>query len=770
MEALKHSAGIWAGLFLLLLLSSCQPSRFLGEKELLYKGADLETIGPAGLQPTKALQSELLASVRPYPNTRIFGQYFRLWVYQKMKRDKERKGLGAWLQNKVGEAPVLYDEQVAERNRRRMELELRNQGFLNGKVTCDTLHDKKTVKLKYTLQGKGQFVIASYDLPPDTTSLLKTIREADKKATIKSGIPYRLDLMEAERERILRLAYDAGFYDFRRSYVYFYLDTTSLVDRFMKIHLRLKSPADQADYQPHILGNVNIFPDYKSQQDTTPLDTIREGQWTMIQHREIVKLSALQEAISQDSGMIYIQKQEAQTINYLIDLGIFKFVNLQYEKDSVAGQTILNRYFYLTPNLNQDFAFDWEASTRRSNSLGSAVGINYNHRNLFRGAEALKIGLNLGIETQWIPDAPLVSVFEGSLNFSLRVPRLYLPFHIGTRLKSAIPQTHFQLTTKYLRENRFFTSASALLEMGYRWKKSRGLQYEFYPLQFTLLRLFNRTELFDQLLLENPRLAQNYTNLSIVAANFRLTYSNQLRDQKKDFGYTRFEIEPSGNLANAIVGLTNTTQDPRRLLGSPLAQYLRLEGEGRYTMYQRKSSLVGRLLWGVAIPYGNSTAVPYIRQFFVGGANSLRAFQFRGVGPGTFQQAATSEATNAFTLDRVGDLKLEMNLEYRFPLVSYLRAAFFVDAGNVWLVGEAAKSFPEGRFRPNTFYRQLALGTGVGLRLDIQYVVVRFDLGIPLHNPGLEAGSTWIISTFPNTPGQWWQEQVRYNLAIGYPF
>lgn len=759
-----------------LLLGACNPTKHLAEDELLYNGASLKIGAPTANQPKAKLRAELLDKVRQTPNTKIFGKRFRLWVYQKVKDNNKEKGIGHWLKTKIGEPPVIYKEAASRQSLLLMQRYLLDNGFLNGTIKTDTIVKKQFVKVVYSVEGNGQFRIRNYITPPDTTRFLASINLRNNKQEIRPRAPYRLSDIDAERERIKNLARTTGFYEFDQSAIYFYLDTAIQEQQMMDVYLTIKSPADQANYTPHRLGNVTIYPDFQLNQtkDTSlQMDTIREGNWTMIQSKKIVKLKALQEAIAQDSGSVYSQPLENQAINYLLDLGTFKFVNLRYQKDSINGQHLLHRYFYLTPSLNQDFGLELEASTERSNFLGSSVGVNYTHRNIFRGAEQFKTGLSIGVETQAGNQGPFINTLEANFDAGLSIPRLLLPFKIARRVKGAIPKTLINFKGTYQQRNTLFTSFSLLTELGYSWKQSQYFQHQFYPFQFTLLNLIEKSPEFTMELLQNPRLRASFDDLSILAANYRFTFSTQQLNARKNYFYLRGEIESAGSLANFLAKVSgqDNSISPNSLFGNPISQFARAQVETRYTLYQKKATLAGRLIAGLALPYGNSEAVPYIRQFFVGGSNSIRAFRFRGVGPGSYDPDETIDpANNLAFFDRVGDVKLEGNLEYRFPLFSYLNGAVFLDAGNVWLLGEAGDDLPEGKFHWNNFHRQLAVGSGIGLRLDIQFVVIRFDVGLPLRDPALAAGNRWIIEEINPGNKAWRKENLKYNLAIGYPF
>ncbi len=765
---MKQSIQTYLLLCVLILLSACRPAKYLEQDELLYSGASLKVGAPLKDQPNRNFRTDLTGKIKQQPNSN-----FKHWVYQRNKN--KTKGFGKWLRDKIGEPPVIYDPRQTIQSMLLMESYLRNNGFLHAEVSSDTIINGNKVTVNYSVKGNGRYRINKYILPPDTTMLLNLIAENSKKPIIRPGRPYTLTTIDAERLRIENLGRNNGFYEFDQDAIYFYVDTIIPEERAVDIYLTIRKPANQKTYRPHKIGAVRIYPDYALGESTSETkgkrDTIIDGQWTMIQDKSIVKLEAMKEAIAQDSGALYDLSLERQAINYLLDFGIFKFVNLRYEKDTIDGDVILNRSFYLTPSLNQDVGINLEASTERTNFLGSSVGVNYVHRNAFNTAVQFSTGLSAGVELQAGGNGPLVNTLQVEYNAGLTFPRLLLPFEVSRRVRGAIPKTLINFNSAYQSRNTLFTSFSSLLELGYSWKRNNKIQHQIYPFQFTLLRLLNTSEEFQTELDDNPRLQASFDDLLILASNYRFTFTNQLLNTRKDYTYFRAELETAGNLATRLGRTVEVNgQEQKTLLNVPVAQFGRISSEIRRTWYQRKTTIVGRFAAGLAVPYGNSNAVPYIRQFFVGGASSNRGFRFRGVGPGTYAPPEDDGNINLNSFDRVGDIKLEANIEYRFPIGGYFKGAFFVDAGNVWLSNRSAGDLPEGLFDINTFYKELAVGTGFGLRVDAQYVVLRFDLGIPVRDPARLDGNRWLFNEIDFLDKDWRSESLKLNIAIGYPF
>jgi hemolysin activation/secretion protein len=314
---------------------------------------------------------------------------------------------------------------------------------------------------------------------------------------------------------------------------------------------------------------------------------------------------------------------------------------------------------------------------------------------------------------------------------------------------------------------------------GYTWRETTVADHQLNVININFLQLNNTTPAFDSLLRKNPFFGRSFEEQFIIGSNYTYTFNSQLREEdpvwrsrrrRRHHFFFRGNVDVSGNLMHLIQSVINeegnTEEEPYTIFGTPYSQYSRFETDFRY--YYKPSennTLATRLLFGIGIPYGNSTTLPYVRQFFIGGPNSIRAFRARSVGPGSYRP----EQVGFFFFDQVGDILLEANVEYRFPLVSVVKGALFVDAGNIWLLKPYDR--PQGLFKFDTFLQQIAVGTGIGLRIDVSFFVLRFDLGIPLRYPYTDDEMT----QDQNLQGEWlfdkfkWRNSV-FNIAIGYPF
>jgi outer membrane protein assembly factor BamA len=344
-----------------------------------------------------------------------------------------------------------------------------------------------------------------------------------------------------------------------------------------------------------------------------------------------------------------------------------------------------------------------------------------------------------------------------------------IPFG-GNLSRQFVPKTTVSVGGGLFSRVRYYELHSFNTALGYNWRKSDRFAQSLNPIDISYTNLVKSSAEFQEYLDENPTIKRSFEEQFILGAVYSFTYSTLHLKNKHTFLISE-SADVSGNLeyliANNIPGLVNQKDGQYTLLNVPFSQFARLRSEARYFINTGNSTALGmRLIIGTGIPYSNSETMPYVKQFFVGGTNSVRAFRARTVGPGSYNPPDSLDNTY---LDQAGDIKLEYSIEYRFPIHSFLKGAFFVDAGNIWLVN-ADEQRPGGKFDFNTFYRELAIGTGFGLRFDFDIIVVRLDLAFPLHKPNLPEGDRWIFTDIQMGSPTWRRENFTLNIAIGYPF
>lgn len=748
---------------------SCMPTRRIAEGEWFYLGARVEFKGDLPEQPKK-VRAELLEMARPQPNEKLLGLYPRLGIYNAFAEKK--KGIGKWLREKLGRPPVTYKPELAERSRLRMEKYLKDNGYLQASIGQEMEARKKKATAVYQIHAGARYTIGSVDWPKDTTPLQELLAQQQPGSRLAPGRPYQLSQLEEERSRLARAGAEAGFFQLSSENFFYYLDT-ALAQHQVGLYLRVAPPPEGGIFRRHYIGETTIHPTYElgEQGAGVRMDTLETEGFKFIQTQDFVRLPVLQRAVLQRQGELYVRSQQQKSVNRLLGLGPFKFVNLKYQQREQGDSMFLDRQFFLTPGLTQDFSAELEASSLGSNSLGSALNINYTHRNFLGGAERFSLSLSTGILTQLGKDVRFLNSFDFSLEGRLSFPSLLAPFGLIRAERAWQARSVASLGSEFERRATQYTLQSFRGQFSYQWQPGSLHQHELSPLQLTWVSTRNTSPAFEERLLANPRLRASFGNYFIASVAYQYNYNEQKPQQREDYLFLQARAEAAGNLSYGLSNAIKGRQEaPYAFFGVPFAQFLRLEGDIRYHNYfTRGGSWIVRANLGAALPYGNSGAIPYIRQFFVGGANSIRAFQLRELGPGSNTDGF---APQQGVSDQTGDVKLELNAEYRFPLFSYLHGAVFVDAGNIWLAGPATTDGQrnDGLFEWDNFYREIAVGTGLGFRLDVTYFVLRLDMAFPLRRPFAGEGFRWVINDIALGSGSWRQENLALNLALGYPF
>jgi len=754
-------------LILTWLFAACAATKFVPEDELLYDGASITFADKQKVRQPKKLTGDLERFARPEQNARL-----GLWFYNVFHNPQKEKGIGNWISDKLGQPPVLFRMADAQRSRALMENHLHDNGYFGSTVSFDTTTQRRKISVTYRVNSKGQYIIRDVYFPEDSTQLHALIAANQRKSQLKSGQAYRVANIQAERTRLARIANDEGFFRFNEDYIFFFVDTTA-GNLQADLFLRVKPPSDSTAHRQYFMNDVIVHPTYNLDQQSpaTSPDTLSFQGLHIVDPQQFVKPQTLERAIAQDKGALYSKKLQEQTVNHLLDLGIFKFVNLNYQSFERNDTNYLRRIINLTPALTQDVTTELEASTEATDFLGAAVSGSYTHRNLFGGAERLDTRLSLGMETQLnrqTTSRSFINTLEISAQVSLSFPRFLVPFRLPEVSAYYIPKTRISLNNNFQRRTSFFTINSFQAEYGYEWQVTRYQRHAFTPLNINLVQLLNTSDEFDNILNGNPRLRQSFSNTAIFGLSYEFRYSDQEINTNKDYLFFRGEFESSGNLVS-LLATSGQNGESSKLLGTRFSQYVRFDTETRYNIINVGNSLVGRLSIGVGLPYNNSSVMPYVKQFFVGGANSLRAFPIRGVGPGSVPPDTTARGS---FFDQTGDMKIETNLEYRFDIVSFLEGAIFADAGNIWQLEnvDQDQTPPEAEFDFSNFHKQLAVGTGVGIRFDFSFLLLRLDIAFPLRKPFLPPGDRWLFDEIEPLSGKWRRDNLIYNVAIGYPF
>lgn len=758
-------------IMLLLLVSSCRVVKYLKPGEQLYTGA---TIHVQSEEPVnrKQISRQMEEILRPQPNQRILGIRFKLWVYYKAG-ETPRKKFRKWLKNKVGEPPVLYDAATPPVVSDIMENRLNNLGYFGAKVQHGKQDHGPKASVSYTVEVSQPYLIESVTFPEVLDSLSHNIRQAAAGSLIVPGNAYNLDLLKAERSRIDALMKNKGFYFFSPDYILFKADTNQN-NRMIRLQVTLKTETPAKARQQYLLHNIYVLPSYQVQDSSAgqAADTVLTDGYYYLNKDSMFIPRAITRSIFLKKGELYSRKAHTLSVSRLMGMGVFRYVNIRFSDTLVNGSSHLDAYIRMSPMPRRSLQLELQAVTKSNNYTGPALTLSYKNRNLLHGAELFLFNLNTNYETQFSGNQKGLNSYELGANTQLYLPKFLLPVRIARISSMYAPRTKIDLGFRNLNRVLYFRMNAANFSYGFSWRESELKHHELNPVAITFAKLGNTTEAFNELLAMNPFLRRSFEEQFTIGGNYSFTYNSLLSSISRHRYYFHFMVDVSGNSINVMQSLFRTQRsspdNPYSLFSYVYSQYSKLYGDGRYHLVINKNSkLAARAIAGAGIPYGNSANMPYIKQFFSGGSNSIRAFLPRTVGPGIYKKP-DSLAARAF-LDQAGDIKIEANLEYRFTIVSVLKGAIFADAGNIWLFRKN-DALPGGEFNFSSFYRQLAVGTGFGLRLDVTYFVLRFDLGMPLRKPYIQENNGWVIRQINFRDGAWRGQNLVLNIAIGYPF
>lgn len=746
-----------------LLVSSCNVWKHIPEGEKLYTGAKLKLKSEKGVEGgKKKLKHELEDVVSPKPNTVILGGRFGLWLHFKTQQKIGKKFLKK-LNRRFGEEPVYLSDVNVKRNEDILINRLENNGFFGARVSSAMKEKDRTGSMVYTIQVPDAYHVASYTYLPDSTAL-DSLSQTLKDSLIKVGSRFDTDVMRQERERIDVHLKDDGYYHFSPDYLTFISDTNHYKKKEFDLYLKVKDKTPSRAKKRYRINDITVYTDYTiDQSDGLSGDTARLEGILFRQGQRRFKPKHLLDYIAFRKGYLYSDRTRVETTRKLSSMGAFQYVSIRYTVDTLSNDTVpmLNATIHLTPYKKRSLQIELQGVTKSNDFAGPALIASFVNRNLFHGGEILQISGNASYETQIAKGSTRgLNSFQFKLTNSLTFPRIW-PVRIRTAGGFSVPKTRVAISGGLISRAQYYNLATIEFEYGFRWNTNDQISQSLTPVDVIYSNVFATTPAFDTLLANNSFLAQSFEDQFIPGLRYTFEYSQLGQPERKHRFYANFTADLAGNI---IGGIQSAADTKRELLGLRYAQYAKASIDLRhYVRIGKESQWVTRLFTGWSIPYGNSTTLPYIKQFFAGGPNSIRAFRARSLGPGGF--GADGSGGNFF--DQSGDIKLELNTEFRHPIYNILKGAAFIDAGNVWLTRKN-EDVPEGEFDKD-WYRHIAIGFGYGFRLDIQFIVIRFDFATPLRYPNTSPSQSWT-----ETVGVWQRagfgQNVIVNFSIGYPF
>lgn len=754
-----------------LLLGACSTTRRLGEGEVLYTGVHRIRIeADSGVVLSAAAESAAREPFDVAPNNPLYSPYLRtplpigLWAYNYCYTPRE-KGFRYWFYKRLAKQPVLLSA-VQPGLRTRVAVQaLENYGHFGSQAACSLRYRKhgRKARVDYTLHVAPPYTYSRIAYPQPEGTLRPLFDSLQATSLLRPGAQYNLDTLTQERSRIAAQLRNRGYYYFRPEYLEYLADTT-LAPRRVDLRLVLKPDVPAAALESYRVGGITVA---LRNVEPGPADTLRLRDAEVVAQRPLkLRPRVLARALALRRGELFTVDAQNRTLNELGKLGVFRSVGMSVPPlDSLRGGREID--------VRIDAQFDYPVSvsletdvTSKSNSfLGPGISLKVTDNNLFRGGEVFSVALDGSYEWQTGNKnsggrSSRLNSYELGLNATLDVPRLLAFGRLSERLP-APRRTSFQLGLNLMNRPDYFRLIAFSGSAGYDFRTSPSSSHTLTVLKLVYNRLLHTTESFDQTLEANPAIALSFRDQFIPSVGYTYTFDRSYGATSDRRFYWQNSFSAAGNLLAGVLRLCGERQ-PQHLFGNRFSQFVKNVSEVKFfhRLGRRDNWLATRFLVGVGYAYGNSEVMPYSEQFYIGGANSIRAFTVRSIGPGSYRPAAGD--SNGY-LDQTGDFKLEANVEFRFGIMGRLHGALFLDAGNIWLLKNDPLR-PGAELKWKGFWNEIALGTGFGLRYDISYLVLRADLGIGIHTPypNPDRRGYYNIQSF--------KDGLGFHLAIGYPF
>lgn len=753
---------------------SCSNTKYLKEGEMLYTGAEIKIENDSlSKKSKKALKSELEDNLTPKPNSSFLGLRPKLFFYNIAKEPKKEKGFNYWLKYKIGEKPVLLSDVDREFNKDIIVNYSENKGYFNAKATYDTVSNNKKAQVIYTLRPGNQYLINKVKFQNDSIPVTEEIVKVSDKTLLKEGNPFDLGVIKSERERIDNQLKQKGFYYFHPDNLIIQADSTVTKNHKVELNVKLKENTPDLAKQQFTIDKVIVFPNYnirdvKDGKYNIPMDSDSLAKYAhndiyVIDPEQKFKPKIFDRALYFKKGDLYNRADHNLTLNRLINLGVFKFVKNEFViSDSLNHK--FDTYYLLTPRQIQSLRLEALGRTNSANYAGSELNLNWTHRNLFRGAEQFKASVYGAFDVQIGGPKDAKNLFRAGANAQLSIPRIVAPFRFNSS-SAFVPRTNISIGYEFQNRTEYYTLNTFSGSFGYLWKENVRKEHDLKIIDITYVTPANVTPLYDSISAKSQALQRVVQKQLIFGPTYSYTYTNTMLPKKNTI-YYKGTLDLAGNLTGLFSGANVKDGKQKSIFGVPFSQYAKMEHDFRfYHKLGDKSSFASRFIGGIAYPYGNSDNIPFSKQFFSGGSNSIRAFRARTLGPGSFDPRTIKQG---YYFDQSGDIKLELNAEYRANIYKFLNVAFFADAGNIWLVNDDIQR-PGAKFS-NDFLSEIAVGAGFGLRLDFSILILRLDLAMPFRVPYYEKGDRWTFDKINFGNSSWRRDNLILNIAIGYPF
>lgn len=771
----------------MLVMGACSSVKHVPEGSYLLESVDIDVVGDDDVSST-----ELSYFLRQKPNHKVLGfAKLSLGAYSLSGRDST-KWYNRWLR-RAGQPPVIFDADLAEASRNQLLQAVINRGYMDATVSLDSFPqpERRRMGLKYTVTTGEPHRVSTIDYNVADTAMAAIIEHTRNQSLLHQGMLFDRNVLDNERTRIARLFQNKGFYRFNRDYINFTADTVAgsknlglTVNVHQPSAVRHSTPVSGLDsilladglHHTYIVRSVTFFVDADRNVPSTQLDTVTHGAVSVVYGRDhYLRAGLLDEMCYLVPGAPYSTRAVERTYESLGRLSIIKFVNIETAvAGTLANTGLLDIYITVSRNTKQAISAELEG-TNSEGDLGFGVGVTYQHRNLAKGSETLTAKLRASYES-------LSGNFDGLVNkryneyaaeVGINFPKFECPFLTKSFKQRVLASTEFAVSFNWQARPEYTRVIAGAV---WRWKWSHQRQdflkrQTFDLLDINYVRLPKSTINFiDQIALTNPLLRYSYEDHFIMRMGY--TYSITNRTIPLAGSLTPEAVQPSvyslrlaaESAGNLLYGISSAIHQRRsdgvyKILGIQYAQYVKGEADYTYTRnLNTRNALSFHAGVGIAVPYGNSSMVPFEKRFYAGGANGVRGWGVRTLGPGSY------DAKNSVTdfINQCGDIRLDLSVEYRTKLFWVLEGALFVDAGNIWTIRDYPNQ-PGGLFKFDSFYKEIAAAYGLGIRFDFTYFLLRLDLGFKAHNPAMNQEQWPIIH--PK-----WSRDANFHFAVGYPF
>ena len=750
-------------LIAMLLVNGCSNTKFLTGNEMLYTGREkIQIISEEKNNDLKPVEKIVNDVSFIQPNNALFDKRILppvgLWYYYYQKPEEGNKG--GFLYRKLKADPVLVTTVNPQQRSLKIESELFGNGYFNSKATysLDTAKNNiRKAKISYSIEVEPPYLLNEILNQPAVDPIDTLINQFTGSLNLKTGDRFSIENISEEKQALASMLVDKGYYFFNAENIEIIADTTDFPYK-VNLLIRKKTEIDEYILHKYTINKVEVhvyqFPDIENEAINN--DSIFFDGVYISGNTDYLKSNTITRNILFREGDFYTEKKYQGTLELMYNYGVFQSARMLFAV-SDSSKYKLDVLVELTPKNDVSLNLEGAVQSKSTGFAGPTSEITLAHANISKAANRLQLKVSGGFDWQWgkgNEDDLGSNSYNAGINTSFVLPQMLVPFKAVRENKNLIARSVASLGFEFINNVRYYQMKSINSSYGYQWHKNEKVTHYLLPLRINIVSLQKTTAEFDSIVSSNPYVKKSFEEQTIIGSKYLFSFDNSSKNRNGIFFQT--EIGTSGNVID-LINLMGKNERPYKIFGAVYSQFVKTSIDFRYYNKTIKNGWVARLYAGTGFSYGNSGVMPYVEQYFSGGSSSLRGFLARSLGPGSYKPIAYNGI-----VDQTGDIKLEFNVEYRFPFSPLMQGALFLETGNVWLLNVDEKR-PGAQFKFNTFSNQLAVGTGLGLRFDFDFFVLRTDFGLPLRYPYNDGDGNW--NRFKEV-----FSQLKFNLAIGYPF